>query len=68
MRDKAVFMTAIFGLGFLFGLDVSDASAKRETDEQKWERLEKHREIRRGIEVKYEACMASCSNKCNRRN
>jgi len=58
--DKVVFGVCIFALGFLLGLDVSDAQAKRETDAQKWERLEKHRALRRAEEVRYTSCLRSC--------
>jgi hypothetical protein len=58
--DKIVFMVCVFAFGFLMGLDVSEAQAKRETDAQKWERLEQQRAARRANEAKYAACLKSC--------
>ena len=58
--DKIVFMVCVFAFGFLMGLDVSEAQAKRETDAQKQERLDKNRMIRRANEAKYAACLKSC--------
>ena len=58
--DKVVFVVCVFAFGFLMGLDVSEAQAKRETDAQKQERLEHNRMIRRATEAKYAACLKSC--------
>ena len=58
--DKVVFVVCVFAFGFLMGLDVSEAQAKRETDAQKQERLEQNRTIRRAAEAKYAACLKSC--------
>ncbi len=33
-------------------------------DEKKWEQLAQHREMRRGIERKYETCVRSCQEEC----
>jgi hypothetical protein len=65
MGDKLVGYVTLIGLGFLLGLSVNDVQARRETDEQKWERLQKQREFRRNIERKYEACMYSCRENCD---
>lgn len=61
--DKIIFMTAVFGLGFLFGLDVDHSEAKT-YDEKKWERLQANREKRRAIEREYEACTFQCQKGC----
>ena len=58
--DKIIFGVCLVGFGFLMGLDVSEAQAKRETDAQKQERLESHRGMRRATEAKYAACLRSC--------
>jgi hypothetical protein len=58
--DKIIFGVCIFAFGFLMGLDVSDAQAKRETDAQKQERLENNRAVRRATEARYASCLRSC--------
>ena len=58
--DTLIFLTAIFVAGFLTGLSVTPAEAKRESDAQKWERLEKHRGLRRAVEAKYQNCLKGC--------
>lgn len=60
MPDKLIFAVCIFAAGFLTGLSVTPAEAKRETDTQKWERLEKHRGMRRETERKYQMCLKEC--------
>lgn len=64
MTDKIIFGVCLFAFGFLIGLDVSDAQAKRESDSQKWERLEKQRMERRSNERRYEACTNECRRNC----
>lgn len=51
-------------LGLLLGLSINDSFGRGESDAQKWERLAKAREIRRANEFKFEACIASCQDKC----
>lgn len=58
VMDKIIFMTAVFSLGFLFGLDVDHSEAKT-YDEKKWERLQANREKRQ-----YEACTFQCLKGC----
>ena len=59
--DRAVFLICIFAAGFLTGLSVTPAEAKRgESDAKKWERLEKHRANRRAVEQRYQACLKGC--------
>jgi hypothetical protein len=58
--DKIIFGVCIFAFGFLMGLDVNDAQAKRETDIQKQERLAKHKAVRLETEARYAACLRSC--------
>jgi len=58
--DKAVFTVCMIGFGFLLGLSVGEASAKRESDAQKWERLDQHRAVRRSNEQRYMSCLKEC--------
>ena len=60
MPDKLILMVCIFAAGFLTGLSVTPAEAKKETDTQKWERLEQNRIIRRETERKYQMCLKEC--------
>ena len=58
--DRAVFAVCLFAAGFLAGLSIPPAEAKRESDAQKWERLEKHRADRRETEQQYQQCLRRC--------
>lgn len=58
--DKAVLGVTLIGIGFLLGISVPQAEAKRETDAQKWERLKQHRAKRRAIEQRYQSCLKEC--------
>lgn len=60
MKRTAFIITFAFAAGFLLGISVPQAEAKRESDTQKWERLEKHRSMRRETEQKYQACLRGC--------
>ena len=59
---KSAFLIVFaFAAGFLTGLSVTPAEAKRgESDAKKWERLEKHRANRRAVEQRYQACLKGC--------
>lgn len=61
MKQSTAFIIVFaFTAGFLVGISVPQAEAKRESDAQKWERLEKHRTLRRDTEQKYQACLKTC--------
>lgn len=57
---------AVFVCGIMFGITVVIAwPAEGKTfDERKFERLAKHREIRRANERRYEACILECMSTC----
>jgi hypothetical protein len=60
MMDKIIFIAVVFAFGFLMGLDVQEAKATRETDAQKWDRIEANRSLRRHNEAQYMSCLKSC--------
>jgi hypothetical protein len=57
-RDAGLLLVGLF-----VTLSIQDAFP-RESDTQKWERLQKNKEMRRAIEAKYEACVNHCSRSC----
>jgi hypothetical protein len=62
MMQKTAFpIVFAFAAGFLTGISIPPAEAKRgESDAKKWERLEKHRANRRAVEQRYQACLKGC--------
>lgn len=60
MQKTAFIVVFAFAAGFISGLSVTPAEAKRETDAQKWERLEQNRTMRRETERKYQMCLREC--------
>lgn len=57
---------AVFLCGLVFGITVVIAwpAESKTYDERKFERLAKHRELRRANERRYEACMTQCREQC----
>ena len=58
MRDGLILI-----IGLLTGLSIYEAYPA-ESDKQKWERIERNREVRRAMEQKYEHCVAACYKRC----